>query len=155
MTELICVLLLGFVALQAFWLRQKRKESDALHDENSTLQFQQKIIGEIMRCPKYGLASQYRRIRLYNAALLIAPSPSPHITRLEQDIKLEVMLGKLSSWAISNQLIGRDDIAITSRHRPDIYDDLARLSDEQDELSPDIALIFRLHDDVHQRYTIN
>ncbi|EOR7867428.1 hypothetical protein FYL99_RS20355 [Escherichia coli] len=155
MTELICFLLLGLVALQAFWLRQRRKETDALNDENSALRFQQKIIGEIMRCPKYGLASQYRRIRVFNAALLIAPSPPPHITRLEQDIKLEVMLGKISSWAVSNRLIGRDDIALTSRYRPDIYDTLARESDEFDELSSDIAMIFRLHDDVHRRNTVN
>lgn len=155
MTEFICVLLTGLVALQAFRLRQRRKETEALNNENSALRVQQKIIGEIFRCPKYGLASQFCRIRVYNSVLLIAPSPPPHITRLEQDIKLEVMLGKLSLWAVGNRLIGRDDIAPTSRYRADIYDKLARESDEFDELSSDIAMIFRLHDDVQRRYTVN
>lgn len=56
---------------------------------------------------------------------------------------------------VGNRLIGRDDIAPTSRYRADIYDKLARESDEFDELSSDIAMIFRLHDDVQRRYTVN
>ncbi|EIY8279500.1 hypothetical protein MNZ66_004643, partial [Salmonella enterica] len=79
-------------------LLQARKEVTRQQQEIETLRSEYQRLGDILRCPNYGLSSQLRRIRTHNLALLAAPVPKPYINRLEPDLKLEIMLGKLALW---------------------------------------------------------
>ncbi|ECC3269484.1 hypothetical protein YB29_003779 [Salmonella enterica subsp. enterica] len=145
---------LGILTLRLFIsLMQARKEAVRQQQEIDTLRSEYQRLGDILRCPQYGLASQLRRIRTHNMTLLIAPEPKPYINRLEPDLKLEIMLGKLALWGVNNTVLGTADTSPLTRWRPELYERLAVDSDEPDELSPDISLLCRLNDETLRRHT--
>lgn len=158
---------LGILTLRLFIsLMQARKEAVRQQREIDTLRSEYKRLGDILRCPHYGLASQLRRIRTHNMTLLTAPVPKPYFNRLESDLKLEIMLGKLTLWGVNNTILGTADTSPLTRWRPELYERLAVESDEPDklpldigllcrldELSPDISLLCRLNDETLRRHT--
>jgi hypothetical protein len=152
MTTMIAIASVLLIALTCglWWLA--RRENSRLQNELSALQGEQKLLRDILRCPNYGIASQIRRVRTYNLAVLVAPEPTPHITRLEQDIKLEVLFGKLALWGVNNTILGTDDTAPLSRYSPELYERLAIATDEHHEYSQDIGLVFRMQDEIQRRH---
>ncbi|EKK9105968.1 hypothetical protein [Enterobacter hormaechei] len=85
--------------------------------------------------------------------LLTAPVPKPYINRLESDLKLEIMLGKLALWGVNNTILGTADTSPLTRWRPELYERLAVESDEPDKLPLDIGLLCRLNDETLRRHT--
>lgn len=155
MTALMIILMgLSGTILFVLWWHACR-QNIFIKREVSKWQDEQQILRDILRCPRYGIATQCRRVRSYNLALLMAPKPTPYIERLEQDIKLEVLFAKILLWGVNNTMLGTDDTAPVPCTQPDIYEKLAYESDEQSEYSSDIALLSGMRDEIHSKLNAN